>query len=57
MGVTTITQEFTTSAPPSKMFKALILDSHTGAEPGIILWGAKREHKRVVIFSAQNWSG
>ncbi|XP_075642428.1 major strawberry allergen Fra a 1-3-like [Castanea sativa] len=28
MGVTTFTQEFTTSAPPSKMFKALILDSH-----------------------------
>ena len=28
MGGTTITQEFTTSAPPSKMFKALILDSH-----------------------------
>ncbi|XP_010245449.1 PREDICTED: major allergen Pru ar 1-like [Nelumbo nucifera] len=28
MGVTTYTQEFTTSIAPSKMFKALILDSH-----------------------------
>ncbi|THG14707.1 hypothetical protein TEA_015638 [Camellia sinensis var. sinensis] len=28
MGVTTYTQEFTTSVAPNKMFKALILDSH-----------------------------
>lgn len=28
MGVTTIHQEFTTPVPPSRMFKALILDSH-----------------------------
>ncbi|CAL5423423.1 unnamed protein product [Camellia sinensis] len=28
MGVTTYTQEFTTSVAPNRMFKALILDSH-----------------------------
>ncbi|CAL5425938.1 unnamed protein product [Camellia sinensis] len=28
MGVTTFTKEFTTTVPPSRMFKALILDSH-----------------------------
>ncbi|KAG7967246.1 hypothetical protein I3843_08G089900 [Carya illinoinensis] len=28
MGVTTFTQEFTTSIAPAKLFKALILDSH-----------------------------
>ncbi|GLT43173.1 hypothetical protein SLA2020_171430 [Shorea laevis] len=28
MGVTTVTEEITTSIPPSGMFKALILDSH-----------------------------
>ncbi|OWM71164.1 hypothetical protein CDL15_Pgr011291 [Punica granatum] len=28
MGVTCFTQEFTTSVAPSRMFKALILDSH-----------------------------
>lgn len=28
MGVTTYTQEFKTSIAPSRMFKALIIDSH-----------------------------
>jgi len=28
MGIITFTQEFTTSIAPSRMFKALILDSH-----------------------------
>ncbi|GKV21737.1 hypothetical protein SLEP1_g31689 [Rubroshorea leprosula] len=28
MGVTTITEEITTFIPPSRMFKALIIDSH-----------------------------
>ncbi|PKI40685.1 hypothetical protein CRG98_038940 [Punica granatum] len=40
MGVTCFTQEFTTSVAPSRMFKALILDSHN-LIPKIVPQGIK----------------